>query len=204
MLEHVYMPIAFPANWGLLYTNSVDTSVFLVSFIELTRLMLFHVLQSPQKLSSAVSFRCAFIVPVKQTVVVAAHLQSNIERLILVCLPGLTPVAFHAPPVAVAFNRGLDRSSGHGDVAFVDDRSREVLRRLHEVATNIAYLHVLGLGGTADFGVLRFEDTVKRFTKYHWYIFTMCSTSNTTSYKIMRVDLPGFGPVNSPPYLVNK
>lgn len=121
--------------------------------------MLFHVFQRPQNFPSAVSFRCAFIVPVKQTVVVAADLQSNIERLILVCLSGFTPVAFHAPTVAVAFNHGLDRSSNHGDVAFVDDRSREVLRRLHEVTANVTDLYVLGLWGTTDYGVLRFEDT---------------------------------------------
>lgn len=117
--------------------------------------MLFHVLQSPQKFPSAISFGCAFIVPVKKTVVVAAHFQSNIECLILVRLSGLTPVAFHAPPVAVAFDRGLDRSSDHGDVAFVDDRSREVLCHLYEVTAYVADLHILRLGGTTGCGVLR-------------------------------------------------
>lgn len=107
--------------------------------------MLFHILQRSQNFSPAVSFRGTLVVSVEQTVVIAANLESNVERFILVSLSSVAPVAFHTPPVAIGFGHGTDRFVDQIKITLVNYCCRKVLCHLQEIAADVGDLQVFGL-----------------------------------------------------------
>lgn len=108
-------------------------------------LVLFHILQRPQNFSPAVTFSGTLVVSVEQTVVIAANLESNVERFILVSLSSVAPVAFHTSPVATGFDHGTDRFVDQIKSTLVDYCCSNMLCHLQEIAADVGDLQVFGL-----------------------------------------------------------
>lgn len=107
--------------------------------------VMFHILQGSQNFSSTVPFGGTLVVSVEQTVVIAANLESNVERFILVSLSSVASVAFHTPPVAIGFDHGTDRFVDQIKIKLVDYCRRKVFCHLQEIAADVGDLQVFGL-----------------------------------------------------------
>lgn len=94
---------------GIVVKAKSSFMLYLILPKRLAWLVLFHVFQSSQNFPPTVTFGCTLVISIEETVIVAANLEPNVERFILVSLSSVTPVAFHTPPVAIAFDDGTDR-----------------------------------------------------------------------------------------------